>query len=157
MPPTVIIDPSTLDFSKVEMGLEQIRQCNPQRDEMEQLTAVLFVDIEKHLVAGYKDVGTDEFWIRGHMPGRPIMPGVIICEVAAQLCSTYFHTVLGEDKLLGFGGMEGVRFRGLVQPGDRLVLVGLAEAVTGRRSVFRTQGFVKDRMVFHGTIIGITM
>ena len=59
---------------------------------MEQLTAIVHVDPEKHLVAGYKDVGNDEFWVRGHMPGYPLMPGVLMCEAAAQLCSYYTAT-----------------------------------------------------------------
>ena len=139
------------------MNLDQIRELNPQREEMEQLTAVLAIDLEKRLIVGYKDVRADEFWVRGHMPGRPLMPGVLMCEVAAQLCSCYYHTVMGKEKLLGFGGLEGVRFRGQVQPGDRLVAAGLAEAVTGRRSVFQTQAFVKNRLVFHGTVIGIVL
>ena len=41
---------------------------------------------EQHLVVGYKDVRADEFWVRGHMPGNPLLPGVLMCEAAAQLC-----------------------------------------------------------------------
>ena len=57
--------------------------------EMEQLTAIVFDDVERGICVGYKDIGPDEFWVRGHMPGMPLMPGVIMCESAAQLCG-YF-------------------------------------------------------------------
>src|SRR5204862_303897 len=85
---------------------------------------------------GYKDVGTDEFWVRGHMPDYPLLPGVLICEAAAQLCSYYIVTTcLCEGELIGFGGLENVRFRSRVRPGARLLLVGKAVHIK-RRDTF---------------------
>ena len=80
---------------------------NPQRFAMEQLTAIVYIDPENHIVAGYKDVAADEFWVGGHMPGYPLMPGVMMCEAAAQLCSYYIttHGLTGGD-FVGFGGLE---------------------------------------------------
>ena len=58
------------------------------------------------------------------MPGYPLLPGVLMCEAAAQLCSYYCSQAgLLQGDFIGFGGMENVRFRGMVRPGDRLVLV----------------------------------
>ena len=63
-----------------------------------------------------------EFWVRGHMPDFALMPGVVLCECAAQLGGFYArkYKVLGGGDFLGFGGMEEVRFRSPVFPGDRL-------------------------------------
>src|SRR5437588_12232739 len=124
MPPEVIFDPSSLDFSRVVADQEQIRRVNAQRFEMEQLTAVVYIDPSRHLMVGYKDVRPDEFWVRGHMPGYPLLPGVLMCEAAAQLCAYYVcaYSSLGGD-FIGFAGLENVRFRGMVKPGDRLILV----------------------------------
>src|SRR5438034_9862034 len=104
--------------------LDAIRRVNPQRFEMEQLTAIVHVDTSRHLIVGYKDVRADEFWVRGHMPGFPLLPGVLMCEAAAQLCGYYIsvYAPMPSD-FIGFGGMESVRFRGQVSPGERLVLV----------------------------------
>src|SRR5919202_5743403 len=125
MPPELHFDPSRLDLDQVLANREAIRQVNPQRFEMEQLTAIVHVDPEQHLIIGYKDVRPDEFWVRGHMPGYPLMPGVLMCEASAQLCSYYIvNRGLLQGDFIGFGGMENVRFRGQVKPGDRLVLVG---------------------------------
>ena len=158
MPPVALVDPTTIDTSRVLIDREGIRLGNPQRFEMEQLTAIISCDPERHLIIGYKDVGFDEFWIRGHMPDYALMPGVLICEAAAQLSSFYCHFInLMEGGFLGFGGMEDVRFRGQVRPGDRLVLVSQSKKVNRRQTIFETQGFVGSNMVYHGRIIGVPL
>ena len=93
------------------------------------------------------------------MPGMPLMPGVLMCEVAAQMCSyhTQKHNLL-DTKMVGFGGLENVRFRGVVVPGDRFVIVAqLIKIRRGRMIVSRFQGFVRQSMVVEGTIIGIPL
>jgi 3-hydroxyacyl-[acyl-carrier-protein] dehydratase len=158
MPPELHLDPSAVDWERVVADAEAIRRVNPQRFEMEQLTAIVLLDKERHLIAGYKDVGADEFWVRGHMPDFPLLPGVLMCEAAAQLVS-YYATTENEhpDEFLGFGGMEHVRFRGMVKPGDRLQLIGKGLRVRRRQTVFNVQGFVGGGLVFHGDIIGVPL
>ncbi|HTI49839.1 MAG TPA: beta-hydroxyacyl-ACP dehydratase, partial [Planctomycetaceae bacterium] len=85
MPPPTLYDLSSIDFSRPVFDIEAIRRLNPQRNQMEQLSAIVFVDTENHGIVGYKDVTDNEFWVTGHMPGFPLMPGVIMCEAAAQL------------------------------------------------------------------------
>jgi 3-hydroxyacyl-[acyl-carrier-protein] dehydratase len=156
MPPVALVDPSTIDTSRVLADREGIYRHNPQRFEMEQLTAIVLIDQKHKLIIGYKDVAADEFWVRGHMPDYPLMPGVLICEAAAQLSSYYCKAAgLLEVGFVGFGGMEEVRFRGQVRPGDRLVLVGKGLRLHRRHSIFEVQGFVESNMVFHGKVIGV--
>src|SRR5437762_11616225 len=132
----VAIDLSRLDFSHPLAGIDQIRRVNPHRFEMELLTAVLLLDPARKLIVGYKDVTADEFWVRGHMPGFPLMPGVLMCEAAAQLCSYYcVQTGLLQGDFIGFGGMNNVDFRGKVCPGDRLVLVAKIQKYHRRKTV----------------------
>ena len=153
----LIIDPAEYDLNHVVADIEEIRRFNPQRHEMEQLTAIVYDDTEKNIVVGYKDVTADEFWTRGHMPGMPLMPGVMMCEAAAQLSSFHAqrHNLLGAE-MVGFGGLEEVRFRGTVVPGNRLVIVvQLLKVRRGRMIVARFQGIVDDQIVVHGQIKGI--
>jgi 3-hydroxyacyl-[acyl-carrier-protein] dehydratase len=158
MPPVLHLDPATLDLNKVTAGKHAIRTVNPQRFEMEQLTAIVHVDSEQHVIAGYKDVGGDEFWVRGHMPGYPLLPGVLMCEAAAQLCSYYISTTgLMQGDFIGFGGLENVRFRAPVRIGDRLVLVGKAIKLNRRQTIFNVQGFVGTAMVFHADVLGVPL
>lgn len=158
MPPPPHLDLSQVDLSQVLADREAIRQVNPQRFELEQLTAIVYADPAQHVFVGYKDVGADEFWVRGHMPDYPLLPGVLMCEAAAQLCS-YYISVYGARRgdFMGFGGLENVRFRSPVHPGDRLVLVGKALKLHPRQTIFNVQGFVGSTMVFHAQILGVPL
>jgi 3-hydroxyacyl-[acyl-carrier-protein] dehydratase len=155
----LIIDFSEYDVNHVIADLEEIRRYNPQRYEMEQITAVVCVDEERGIFVGYKDYGPDEFWMRGHMPGMPVLPGVLICEAAAQLCSycALKYDLLG-CKMIGFGGMDKVRFREPVWPGQRLVIAcKLLKLRRGAMIVCRFQAFVHEKMVCEGQFKGVPL
>lgn len=153
----LIVDLSTIDFSNVIADIHVIRKYNPQRYEMEQLTAIVHEDTARHICVGYKDVTPEEFWVRGHMPNLPLMPGVVMLEAAAQMCSYYTqkYDLLGAA-MVGFGGLEDVRFRDPVLPGSRLVLLSqLIKTRRGRMLVSRFQGLIRDSIVVEGIIKGI--
>jgi 3-hydroxyacyl-[acyl-carrier-protein] dehydratase len=155
----LILEFPEFDPSRVLADLDEIRRFNLQRYEMEQLSFICHVDRERKICAGVKDITLDEFWVRGHMPKAPLMPGVIICEVAAQLASyfTQKYDLLGA-KVVGFGGLEEVKFRGGVLPGDRLVMVvQLLKVRRGAMIVCRFQGFVREQMVVEGMLKGIPL
>ncbi len=152
-----LIDLSLFDVDQPIADIEEIRKYNPQRHEMEQLTAVLYEDLENYCCAAVKDLTDSEFWVRGHMPGMPLMPGVVMLEAVAQL-SSYFtqkYDLLGSE-MVGFGGLDSVRFRGVVSPGDRLILlVKMVKTRRGRMIVADFQGIVGDTVVLEGTLRGI--
>ena len=156
-PKDLLIDPALLDYDQVVADVDEIRRYNPQRFEMEQLTAVIYEDLEEYACAGYKDIGRDEFWVRGHMPDMPLMPGVIVLEAAAQLCSFFSqkHDLLGAA-MIGFGGLEKVRFRAPIIPGDRLLLIcKMTKVRPGRMIVCRFQAVVGETLVVDGMLKGI--
>jgi 3-hydroxyacyl-[acyl-carrier-protein] dehydratase len=155
-----IISFDEFDLNNVLVDREGIRQYNPQRFEMEQLDAIVYDDAVRTISVGYKDITDREFWVRGHMPGMPLMPGVMMCEAAAQLASYFVHRhgLLGDREMLGFGGLEDVRFRETVRPGDRLVImVGLVKLRRGAMCVCRFQEYVRDALVCEGLIKGIAL
>ncbi len=156
----LIIDPESLDLDRVICDQEGIRRYNPQRFEMEQITAVCFEDNSRHLCVGYKDVVESDFWVRGHMPDMPLMPGVVMVEAAAQLCSYYVHrnNLLGPGVTVGLGGLEEIRIREPVRPGDRLVIAALLLKMRpGILCVCHFQEFVGSALVCDGIIKGVSL
>ncbi len=156
MPPPVILDPTTLDFEHPIADRAAIERVNPHRFEFALLDGVLLIDAEKGLLAGYHDVRTDAYWVRGHIPGRPLMPGVVQIEAGAQLLSFFVTQIYEEHGFIGFGGIERAKFRATVEPGCRLHLLGhLTEIRRGRKYTCDVQGIVAQTLVFEATIFGL--
>jgi 3-hydroxyacyl-[acyl-carrier-protein] dehydratase len=155
MPPPVILDPATLDFANPLADRAAIERVNPHRYEFALLDGVVHLDTVQGLYAGYYDVREDAFWVRGHVPGRPLLPGVLMIEAGAQLASYLYHRLFPDMGFLGFVGVDDVKFRGVVSPPCRLVLVGRGLQMKPRRMICATQGFVGSTMVFEATITGM--
>ena len=122
---------------------------------MSQLDAIVWHDLPKMLCLGYKDVTDKEFWVRGHIPGRPIMPGVIMIEASAQLCSFFMSRIYGLEGFIGFAGIDETKFRETVVPGDRLYLMSHVFKVRSRQFCAKVQGIVNDKMAFDTVISGM--
>ena len=121
------------------LNKEEIKNIIPQRDPF------LMIDEVEEYVPGesaiaYKNVNEQEWYFKGHFPGNPIMPGVLITESLAQ---TGAVAILSMDENKGknalFGGIDKMKFKRKVVPGDRLKLevkiikkkgpVGIGEAI----------------------------
>ena len=153
----LLIDLDSIDLTTTIADLEEIRSYNPQRFEMEQLSGVLYEDAEEGVAVAYKDITDDDFWTRGHMPNMPLMPGVMMLEACAQACSFFCqkNDMLGAD-MLGFGGLDEVRFRDPVVPGDRLIIIcKLIKARRNRMVVCKFQGLVNRNLAVEGILRGI--
>jgi len=160
MPPPLLFDLSQIDLTaRPVFDKEAIRKVNPQSFEMQQLDGVLWYDKEKFLVLGFKDVTANEFWVRGHIPGRPVMPAVIMIEAGAQLTSFFVKQVYGEGGFIGFAGIESAKFRSVVEPGQRLYLLGhitkYRRQPQSSRVETAVQGVVDGNIVFEATIAGM--
>lgn len=154
----LILDHSEYDLNHIVADTEEIHRYNPQRFEMAQLTAICYENSENCICVGYKDLGPNEFWVRGHMPGMPLMPGVIMCEAAAQTASYYaLKHKLMEAKVIGYGGLEEVRFRGVVRPGDRFVVVARLLKVRRLMLTCEFQCFVRENLVCEGILKGVPL
>ena len=118
-----------------------------------------FVDVVDDLIAGesararYRVTG-DEAFLAGHFPDNPIFPGVILVEALAQ---TGAIAVLADEryagKLLLFAGMEKVRFRRVVRPGDELVLEVEFESLRARSGWGSGRASVDDQVACEGKLL----
>ena len=97
------------------MNREEIQKILPHRDDMLLLDEA-YRDGE--YACGRYHVRGDEFFLRGHFPSNPIVPGVIQCEILAQSACVLLSDVLTEGKIPMYTGMDKVRFRNPVRPGD---------------------------------------
>jgi 3-hydroxyacyl-[acyl-carrier-protein] dehydratase len=152
-----LYDYTTLDLTKTLFEQEAIRELNPQRGDMEHLNGIVYADASQGRIIGYKDVRADEFWVSGHIPGRPLLPGVLMIEAGAQLASFYTMKFQGWTGFIGFGGVDECRFRQQVPPGNRMYILG--QKTNERRGLIwcKVQGVVNDAIAFEATILGARM
>lgn len=155
MAPAYLFDISTVDLDRVLYDTAEIESVNPHRGHMRMLDAITHFSETDGTFAAYKDVRHDEFWVAGHIPGRPIFPGVLMIEAAAQLASFMMMRWMKLDGFIGFAGLDGVKFRGQVVPGDRFHLIGKQLDLRKRRSICAIQGLVRGTMVFEGQVTGM--
>ena len=97
------------------MTREEIKNIVPHRDPM-----LLLDDVEKTdgTAVGHYKVKGDEFFLQGHFPNNPIVPGVILCEILAQSACVLMADVMMDGKLPVYTGLNNVKFRNPVRPGD---------------------------------------
>lgn len=158
MPPPLLFDLSQIDLTvKPVFDREAILSVNLQNFEMQQLDGILWYDKKKYQILGYKDITEEEFWVRGHIPGRPLMPGVIMVESAAQLLSFFVKKVYEVDGFIGFASIESARFRVPVEPGHRLHLLGHITRFKRRKYSADIQGIVDGTMVFDTAVSGLNV
>jgi 3-hydroxyacyl-[acyl-carrier-protein] dehydratase len=113
------------------LGREEIEAILPHREPFLLIDEVIELEPGERVVAR-KKVQPDEWYLAGHFPGRPVMPGVLIVEAMAQ---TGAVAVLSQEENRGrlalFAGIDEVRFKRIVEPGDELELECRLEAVRG--------------------------
>ncbi len=137
---------------KLPLGRHEIEEILPHREPFLLLDEVIEMEPGVRAVAR-KRVREDEWYLAGHFPGRPIMPGVLMVEALAQ---TGAVAVLSEErnrgKLALFAGIDDVRFKRIVEPGDELELVCDLERVRGPIGRGKARATVGGELAVRGTL-----
>ena len=97
------------------MNREEIMTILPHRDNM-----LLLDDVERKdgIAVGHYTIRGDAFFLKGHFPDHPIVPGVILCEILAQSACVLMQDAMSEGTLPVYTGLNHVKFRSPVKPGD---------------------------------------
>ncbi len=134
------------------LGRSEIEAILPHRDPFLLIDEVVELEPGTRVVAR-KHVREDEFWTAGHFPGRPVMPGVLIVEAMAQ---TGAVAVLSEEENRGriafFAGIDNVRFKRIVEPGDVLELECELERIRGPIGRGKATAKVDGKLAARGTL-----
>jgi 3-hydroxyacyl-[acyl-carrier-protein] dehydratase len=138
--------------AQTTLGREQIEAILPHRDPFLLIDEVVELEPGERVVAR-KRVRGDEWWFAGHFPGRPVMPGVLIVEAMAQAGAV---AVLSEEENRGriafFGGIDDVRFKRIVEPGEELELECRLERVRGPIGKGKATAKVDGKLAARGTL-----
>jgi len=137
---------------KTALGRAEIEAILPHREPFLLIDEVVELEPGERVVAR-KTVRPDEWYLAGHFPGRPVMPGVLIVEAMAQ---TGAVAVLSQEENRGrlalFAGIDDVRFKRIVEPGDELELECVIDTVRGPIGRGKATAKVGDELVARGTL-----
>jgi 3-hydroxyacyl-[acyl-carrier-protein] dehydratase len=151
----LLFDISAVDRTKVQVTREGIEQWNPHRGVMSLLDGIVYLSDDRTRGVALKHVRQDEFWVPGHFPGKPMFPGVMMIETAAQLACYMFITRKAAPTLVAFLRIENAAFRSPVVPGDDLLVLSQEVKAQKRRFITDVQGIVGDRIAFDARLSGM--
>ncbi len=135
-----------------QMDIRQIKELLPHRYPFLLVDRVTEFEPGKS-AKGFKNLSANEQFFEGHFPNRPLMPGVLMVEALAQLSCI---ALLSKDEFKGnlgvFTGIDGLKFRSMVVPGDRLDMEVELLKIRGPIGKMRCVGRVGDKIAVEGEI-----
>lgn len=135
--------------AQTSMDIKDILTILPHRYPFVMVDRILEIEEGKHIV-GLKNVTINEPFFQGHFPGEPVMPGVLILEGMAQVGALLAYRSLPEaigTKLVYFAGLDGVRFRKVVRPGDQVIFRLEIIKLKAKLSKMSGKAYVDDQLV----------
>lgn len=158
--PQLLLDLATVPLDTDVLPEAELRSMLPHAYEFQLIDGICHLDLEQGIVVGYKDWGSDPWWARGHIPGRPLMPGVLLAEGAAQVATILMkkREGWGQDRFIGLGGLDRVRFRGQITPPARVYFVARAGARSGNRlAKYPAQAFCNGSLAMDMELLGVLL
>jgi len=148
------IKSKTQSVDQEGLDVEGIKNILPHRYPMLLLDRVLIIDNEEQFVQGLKNVTMNELFFQGHFPDDPVMPGVLIVEALAQLGAIMIlNQPESQSKNSYFMGVDGVKWRRPVRPGDQLLLEVVGQRFRPGAKVGKMKGeaYVDGKKAMEGT------
>lgn len=152
-----LFDLSGIDLSASVADRAEIGKINPHRHEMALLDDIVWVNDELTKAVARLRCAEDAFWVRGHFPGLPLMPGVLQVEAGAQVACYIWNRRQPTPKLAAFLRIENAAFRRSVVPGDELFVLCQEVKMGRRRFISDVQGLVNGKVAFEARVSGMAM
>jgi 3-hydroxyacyl-[acyl-carrier-protein] dehydratase len=157
MPPPLLFDLAQIETERVIYDHAFIYERLPHKYEFEFLDGICNLDRAAETAIAFVDCPPTAWWARGHVPGRPIMPGVLQIEAAAQLIAFISRYIDGCGSFIALGGVHECRFREPVVPPCRLYILCKLTENRPRRVTGSVQGVVNGKLAFEAVIQGLAM
>jgi len=151
----LLFDISQHDLTSVFADRDQMFELIPHRHEMALLDRIVWASDSALNGIGAMNIRGDEFWVRGHFPGTPMMPGVLMIEAGAQLSCYLYNRLQKNPKVAAFLRIENAAFRRSVTIGEELFLLCDVVKASDRRFVSEIQGVVDGQVCFEARISGM--
>jgi 3-hydroxyacyl-[acyl-carrier-protein] dehydratase len=146
---------STEVIGNKSLDIKEILDILPHRYPFVMVDRILDYEESKY-ITGIKNVTINEPFFAGHFPGEPVMPGVMILEGMAQIGALLAYKTLGDslaDKLVYFAGIDKVRFRKMVRPGDQIVFRIDCIRMKAKLSKMTAKAYVDDQLAAEAVLM----
>ena len=153
----MLVDLNSIDLTGSVADRDEIGRLNPHRHEMALLDDIVWVSDDLTAAVARHRCRDDAFWVRGHFPAKPLMPGVLQIEAGAQLACYIWNRQQTVPKLAAFLRIENCAFRRSVVPGDELFVLCRELKLSRRRFISEVQGVVNGVVVFEAKVTGMAL
>lgn len=146
---------STDTIGSKSLDIKEILELLPHRYPFVMVDRILDYEESKY-ITGIKNVTINEPFFAGHFPGEPVMPGVMILEGMAQMGALLAYKSMAEtisDKLVYFAGIDKVRFRKMVRPGDQIVFRIECIRMKAKLSKMTGKAYVDDQIAAEAELL----
>ena len=133
----------------MKMDREELKNYLPHREPM---LLVDDISMEGEIATGHYRVRGDEFFLQGHFPGYPVVPGVVMCEIMGQCSSALLLDVL-PGRLTFYAGLDNVRFKNQVRPGDLITVTSRISTRRGLTFFTEAEARVDGKLCAKGNLI----
>ncbi len=144
-----------IDLNAEIASKEDLHQWIPHRDAMSLMDHLVWESGDLTQAIASWTVRPDEFWVSGHFPGNPLLPGILMVEAGAQLGSYLFSRNRKNDPVGAFTRIDHATFRSSVRPDDRMLLLAQKVRLSSRGFTTDVQGVVDGQIAFEARVTGI--